>query len=129
MWHKDLPIVQVPFVFCPLYTTQLMVEPSSLLILSYEVFSQNHDAGTLPPMADKTQAVLGHHLSVIIADKAYATLLDLRACDERGIELIAGSEKAEKAEKAEKDHELPKQKKNQKRSKSPHCLRRHALGD
>lgn len=98
-------------VFCPLYTPQLMVEPSSLLILSYEVFSQNNDAGTLPTMADKTRAVLGHPLNIIIADKAYATLLDLRACAERGIELIAGSEKPEKAEK---DHELPKQKKNQK---------------
>ena len=101
-------------VFCPLYTPQLMVEPSSLLILSYEVFSQNNDAGTLPTMADKTRAILGHHLDIIIADNAYATLLDLRACDERGIELIAGSEKPEKPEKAEKDHELPKQKKNQK---------------
>ena len=62
-------------------------------------------------MADKTRAVLGRHLEIIIADKAYATLLDLRACDERGIELIAGSEKAQKAEK---DHELPKKKKNHK---------------
>jgi transposase len=77
-------------VFCPLYTTQFMVEPSSLVILSFQVFAQKTDAGTLPVMLDRTAAVLGHQLDTVVADGAYSTILDLQACKERNVELIAG---------------------------------------
>ena len=77
-------------VFGPIYTPQFIVEPSSLLVLSFDVFSQATDAGTLPVMAEKTQQVLGHPLKTIIADGLYCSLLDLRYCDQNEIELIAG---------------------------------------
>jgi transposase len=79
-------------VFCALYTAQCVVEPSSLLILTYDVFAQTTDAGSLPIMADATQKVLGYYLDTMVADGAYASLLDLRACAAREIELIAGPE-------------------------------------
>ena len=75
--------------FCPLYTTQFVVEPDSLVILSFEVFAQATDAGTLAPMLDKTEQVIGHHLESVTADAAYATLLDLVECAKRGVELFA----------------------------------------
>lgn len=90
-------------VFCPLYTSQYLVEPSSLLILNYSVLAQSTDAGTLPVMADAAQQVLGYHLETIIADGAYASLIDLRACEERGIELIAGPEVPAKRRETKSD--------------------------
>jgi transposase len=75
--------------FCPLYTSQFLVEPNSLVILSFEVFAQATDAGTLAPMLDKTEQVIGCHLEAVTADSAYATLLDLQDCIKRGVELYA----------------------------------------
>lgn len=97
-------------VFCALYTAQFVVEPSSLLIMTYDVFAQATDAGTLPKMAEKTRKVLGHYLDTMIADGVYASLLDLRYCDESGIELIAGGTKKEdeKPIKGKKSKKPPK---------------------
>ena len=88
-------------VFGPLYTYQFIVEPSSLLILTYDVFLQTTDAGTLPKMMDKAQEVLGHYLDIMIADGAYASILDLAACDERGTELIAGPDRSDDKKQTE----------------------------
>jgi transposase len=76
-------------VLCPLSTAQFLVEPNSTLILSFEVFARTTDAGTLPPMLDKTKHVIGGHLRAISADAAYGTLLDLQECARRGVELFA----------------------------------------
>src|SRR6185437_8335297 len=76
-------------VFGPLYTAQFVIEPSSLLIVAYDVFAQATDAGTLPPMLDRAEAALGRALETMITDAGYVSVLDLRACDERGVELIA----------------------------------------
>jgi transposase len=76
-------------VFCPLYTTQVIVEPNSLVVLAFEVFAQATDAGTLAPMLDQTAAVIGWQLNSLTADAAYATLLDLQECQQRGVELFA----------------------------------------
>ena len=100
-------------VFCPLYTSQYVVDPSSLLILAYEVFAQTTDAGTLPLMADATAKVLGHHLDILVADGAYASLLDLLACAERGIELIAGPEAPATSKPAKKSKKPAKLDKNE----------------
>ena len=91
-------------VFCPLYTAQFVVEPSSLLILTYDVFAQTTDAGCLPIMLDKTESVIGHPLEIAVADGGYASLLDIQACEQRGTELIAGPIKDEeqKSEKPKK---------------------------
>jgi transposase len=75
--------------FCPLYTSQFVVEPNSLVILAFEVFAQATDTGTLAPLLDRTALVIGLHLDAITADSAYATLQDLQECAQRGVELFA----------------------------------------
>jgi transposase len=76
-------------VFCPLYTSQVIVEPNSLVVLAFDVFAQATDTGTLAPMLDRTASVIGRQLDSVTADAAYATLLDLQECERRGVELFA----------------------------------------
>jgi transposase len=76
-------------VFGPLYTTQFLIEPCSLLIIAFDVFAQATDAGTLPPMLDKAAEMLERALKTIITDAGYVSVLDLKACAERHVELIA----------------------------------------
>lgn len=76
-------------VFTPLYTAEALVEPESLLVLSYDVFPQVTDAGALPGMLDRTAEILDHSLQAAITDAAYASLLDIEACWARGVELFA----------------------------------------
>jgi transposase len=76
-------------VFGPLDTTQLIIEPSSLLIVAFDVFAQATDAGTLPPMLDQAHQMLGRPLDTLITDAGYVSILDLQACAERHVELIA----------------------------------------
>ena len=76
-------------VFGPLYTAESIVEPSSLMIVAFDVFAQASDAGTLPPMLDRAEAMLGGPLGTMITDAGYVSILDLRACAEREVELIA----------------------------------------
>jgi transposase len=76
-------------VFCPFYTAEFVVAPESLLILSFDVFAQTTDAGTLPLMLDRTAEVTGRMLDQIDTDAGYASLLDLQACQERGVQLVA----------------------------------------
>ncbi len=76
-------------VFCPFYTAEFVVAAESLLILSFDVFAQATDAGTLAPMLDRTEEVTGRMLDQIDTDAGYASLLDLQACLERGVQLVA----------------------------------------
>jgi len=76
-------------VFCPLYTAQFVVAPDSLLILSFDVFAQPTDAGTLPPMLDRTAVVTGRMLDQVDTDAGYCSVLDLQACQARGVQLVA----------------------------------------
>jgi transposase len=76
-------------VFCPLYTVQFVVEPNSLLLMAWDVFAQATDTGTLAPMIDRTKAIVGERFKEMIADATYATLLDLQACEDRHVELLA----------------------------------------
>jgi transposase len=76
-------------VFGPLYTAGFVVDPASLLILSFDVFAQATDAGTLARMLDRTQEVSGRRLDQVDADAAYASLLDLEICRDRGVRLVA----------------------------------------
>jgi hypothetical protein len=75
-------------VFAPLYTAQFVVDTTSLLILSFDVFAQATDAGTLPPMLDRTREVTGIMVTQISTDAAYVSLLDLQECQTRGVQLV-----------------------------------------
>jgi DDE family transposase len=76
-------------VFGPMYTPEFVVDTASLLILSFDVFAQVTDAGTLPPMLDRTKEVTGVMLIQISTDAGYASLLDLQECQKRGVILVA----------------------------------------
>jgi Transposase DDE domain len=76
-------------VFGPMYTTEFVVDTASLLILSFDVFAQATDAGTLAPMLDRTREVTGTMLSQISTDAGYVSLLDLQECRERNVRLVA----------------------------------------
>jgi transposase len=75
-------------VFGPMYTAEFVVDTASLLILSFDVFPQVTDAGTLAPMLDRTQEVTGAMLIQISTDAGYVSLLDLQDCEERNVRLV-----------------------------------------
>ncbi len=85
---------QAPFArdkektFCFLYTTQFLVDADSLLVLNYSVAAENTDVGTLAPMIDHTQTVIGGTLRRISVDAGYTSLLDLIDCRDRNIDLL-----------------------------------------
>lgn len=76
-------------VFRPLYTVQYVVEPTSRLILSYGCEAAVSDVGTLIPMIDKTQKIVGGRLRTMLADSAYCSIMDLLDCQAREVELLA----------------------------------------
>jgi transposase len=76
-------------VYRPLYTAQYVIEPTSLLILGYQCEAAVCDTGTLTPMIDQVQKVVGGRLQDMITDAAYCTILDLQDCQERSIGLLA----------------------------------------
>lgn len=73
----------------PLYTIQNMVDPSSYLIISYTCMGSVNDAGMLAPMIDKTQEIVGGALKRVLADGGYCSILDVRDCQDRDVELFA----------------------------------------
>lgn len=73
----------------PLYTIQTMVDPVSHLTVSYLCEAKADDSGTLAPMIDKTQKIVGGRLKRVLADGGYCSILDLHDAAERQIELIA----------------------------------------
>ena len=76
-------------VFCPMYTAQLLTDAKSLLVLGMSLSNIATDVGTIGPMIDQVQTTHGLKLSEIHADAAYASLLDLKACKERNIDIFA----------------------------------------
>lgn len=75
--------------FCFLYTAQMLVDADSLMTLGYSVANENTDVGTLGPMIDQVQKIIGGTLKTISADAGYSSVLDLQDCLERGIDLLA----------------------------------------
>lgn len=73
----------------PMYTIQMMVDPVSHLTVSYMCEPKANDNGTLAPMIDKTQEIVGGRLKTVLADGGYCSILDLRDAAERDIELVA----------------------------------------
>ena len=76
-------------VYRPLYTVQYVIEPTSHLIVGYQCEAAVCDTGTLAPMIDRVQEIVGGRLQCMMADAAYCTILDLQDCQEREIELLA----------------------------------------
>lgn len=76
-------------VYRPLYTVQYVIEPTSHLILGYQCEAATNDAGTLAPMIDRVQKIVGGRLQCVMADAAYCSILDLQDCQQRNVELLA----------------------------------------
>src|ERR671930_780581 len=74
-------------VFRPLYTIQTVRDVDSPFILSYDVFAQATDAGTLPPMLARTQQLTGRRLQEVLVDRGYVTGVDLAVCAAEGVRL------------------------------------------
>jgi hypothetical protein len=67
-------------VFRPLYTIQTLRDVDSQMIVSYDVFAQATDAGTLPPMLERTKQLTGRRLQDVLVDSGYVTGVDLATC-------------------------------------------------
>jgi transposase len=76
-------------VYRPLYNVQLMPDLETPLILAYDVFAQATDAGTLPSMLLRYHAATGTYPDELLGDAAFATALDLVACEEAQVTLLA----------------------------------------
>jgi transposase len=86
----DAPLGRDKFkVYRPLYTVQYLIEPTSRLILGYHCDATTNDSGTLALMIDLVQAIVGGSLQKVLADAAYCSILDLRDCQDRNVELFA----------------------------------------
>jgi transposase len=76
-------------VFRPLYTIQYVVALVSHFIMSYCCEASATDAGTLGPMIDQTQQIVGGRMKTILADSGYCSIVDLQECQQRNIDLLA----------------------------------------
>lgn len=76
-------------VFSPLYNVQYMTDYQSGLVFGFDVNASATDVGTLIPMIDKVQPLVDHSVERVVTDSTYATVLDLQACKDRNIDLIA----------------------------------------
>jgi hypothetical protein len=74
-------------VFRPLYNVQLVRDLDSQLCLSYEVFAQPTDAGTLGPMLERVANATGVKPTAMLVDAGYVTACNLAICDQAGIVL------------------------------------------
>jgi len=100
-------------VYRPLYNIQYMIALTSNLIMSYSCEAAVSDVGTLSPMIDKTQSIVGGRLRTVLADAAYCSIWDLRDCEERNIELLAPVQAntfTEKKQQSKVDAQIPREK-------------------
>lgn len=76
-------------VFRPLYNVQVVDDLDAPFILGYGVFAQPNDAGLLGAMLRRVRALTGHDLEEVLADKAYAGGVDLKAAADAGVTVYA----------------------------------------
>ncbi len=96
-------------VFRPLYNLQLVRDVESSLMLTYEVFAQPTDAGTLKPMLAKLAAISGLHLRELLVDAGYVTASNLSLAERAGITLYGPWQENDYSRtKAEKPAAKPK---------------------
>lgn len=75
-------------VYRPLYNIQTVCDLESEMVLSFEVFSQVSDSGTLQTMIGKLDDK-GVRLESLLADSGYPTGEDLAFCEDQGVTLYA----------------------------------------
>lgn len=72
-------------VFRPLYNVQFLSDLDSQLVLGYEVFARNNDAGTLGRMLECVTQMTGVKLSILLADATYITASNLAIGDQAAV--------------------------------------------
>ena len=95
-------------VFRPLYTVQYVVAPFSYLILAYCCEADVTDVGTLIPMIDKVRQLVDDRLRTMLTDASYCSILDLRDCRDRNVELLAPVQ-ANSLTESKKQRQTPRQ--------------------
>lgn len=75
-------------VFGPLWPTQIVTHNRTGMFIAAEVFENATDFGTLGPMIDLTHQNVSFKLTKIYSDSGYTSTCDIRACKERGVNLI-----------------------------------------
>jgi DDE family transposase len=73
----------------PLYNVQLVRALDGPWLLGYGVFAAVSDAGLLPPMLERVRALTGTVPHELLADGIYASVLDLKVCQEQHVRLYA----------------------------------------
>jgi hypothetical protein len=76
-------------VYRPLYNVQILQDVDSPLVLAYDVFAQQNDAGTILPMVERMTDLAGHKPEQLLMDSGYVSARDLAACALAGIEVYA----------------------------------------
>ncbi len=74
-------------VFRPLYNLQLMRDLDSPLVLTFEVFAQHTDGGTLHPMLRRAREEMNLPLAELDCDASYVTACNLAICDQQKLTL------------------------------------------
>jgi transposase len=91
----------------PLYDVQVMRDVESGFILAYQVYASNSDSGLLPDMLEQTQRLSGKLPEELLADSIYASVSDLRACQEHDVVLYAPLGQDKQGEQASRRIALP----------------------
>lgn len=74
-------------VFRPLYNVQYVRDLDSAFLVGYGALAHGSDAGTLVPMMQRTQQLLGRLPQDVLVDSGYVTALDLADAQGQGIRL------------------------------------------
>ena len=69
-------------VFRPVFNLQFACDRDSPFLLGYDVFAALSDAHLLGPMLERTEALSGLALEVVLNDNKYASILNLKLCDD-----------------------------------------------
>jgi transposase len=76
-------------VFRPLYNVQFVCDLDSPFVLGYGTYAAVSDAGLLPQLLGRTRYLAGRLPKQLAMDGIYATALDLKDCQARGVEAYA----------------------------------------
>jgi transposase len=74
-------------VYRPLYNAQYVRDIDSPFIVGYDTFAQTSDAGTLLPMLQRTQQLLGRLPLTMLVDSGYVTAVDLADAQKQNVDL------------------------------------------
>jgi transposase len=76
-------------VFRPLYNIQLACDLDSDFVLGSGVFAAAGDAALFGPLLGRTRDLSGRMPAVVVNDKTYASILNLKLCSDREITMYA----------------------------------------